>query len=264
MSISLIVSEQGGGSSGSGGGYSTALDLDFTAQPTQTLSPDGAYTIGGQTFTKINSSGDNTAMVLTNGTGIVIKPNNGVDYSQGGRTLPALTTNLAAIVPGFSLSMPLRIWLYISSDNPTANFDNTVQAVENGGLNWSLVDKKGYFTNNGWYVTSLIGGTNQSQAGSNVGSSQKTSVLDIPEGILGCSFGLRTGAFGIGTWPSLASLSPQFRYLLLNGTTDYQALYPSMGLASAFDLLLGAQTTSNQGTYSTTLARLRIDYVPAF
>jgi hypothetical protein len=261
MSKSLVVLEPSSGAAGAG--YKLAVDINFAAQPNQSLATDGNYTIANQTFTKINSANDQVAMALTNGQGVVIQPKNGTDYSQGGRTLPALIANLASMIPGFSLSTPFRMWLYVSSDNPAANYDNTVFVAENGGLNWGCVAKKGFFAaSNGLYITSLVGGTNQAQAGNAV-STHNVMLLDFPEGLLACMFGLRAGDMGIGIWPSLASLAPQWQYKILNGTTDDEPLFggSGMNLSNLFDVLLGAQTTSNQGTYSTTLARLKIEYV---
>lgn len=66
--------------------WTTALDLDFTAQPNQTLATDTTYTIAGLTARKTGSAQDRTAMAIVGGTGLQIDPKQG----DGGSTPPSL------------------------------------------------------------------------------------------------------------------------------------------------------------------------------
>lgn len=108
----------------SSGGYAyvTLLDLDLTAQASQTLSPDGPYTIGGFTFQKLRSSGDATPLALVNGTGIVWNPAN--NTAKGGvppLAAPALELALFSLAPMIQPSSQVRVWSKWADDPATLN-----------------------------------------------------------------------------------------------------------------------------------------------
>src|SRR5271154_1056551 len=69
------------------GGWQTALDFDFTAQPNQSLATDGVHTIGGLAWTKINSVSDAAPMAIVAATGLQITPTAAADLVTG--TSPA-------------------------------------------------------------------------------------------------------------------------------------------------------------------------------
>src|SRR5258706_9710939 len=110
--------------------WATALDLDFTTLPTQTIASNGTITVGtspifgtGLVWTKINSASDATAMTITNGTGLVITPNAASNIGGATFTAPALSIQLNSIIPDWTVFMPFRIWVCESASNEAANND---------------------------------------------------------------------------------------------------------------------------------------------
>jgi hypothetical protein len=128
----------------SGGGWQTALDLDFTAETTQTLAPNGNYTIGGLTWKKENSAQEHASMVVTNGTGLVIQPGHSgglsAEYgnvpSLGGgsadRSAPLLWLALSQLgITNLDWTTGLRIWVNVSSQTLSAGGDGLVWGIDN-------------------------------------------------------------------------------------------------------------------------------------
>lgn len=116
-------------SGGAGMRWRDAVNINFAAQPTQTLAPDGNYTIAGVVFTKINTAQEDAAMTLTNGSGVVITPKSTANYGGASHTLPALSIPVS-IIPNFTWDTRFRVWLYIASQNIAANYDQVVIGVE--------------------------------------------------------------------------------------------------------------------------------------
>src|ERR1051325_6023047 len=114
------------------GGWITALDGDFTTASTQTLSSDTTYTIFGQTWTKINSANDNTAMAISS-TGLDITPKQSTVYTNSSRTCPAIVLPVTNLIPNFDMSGSLRFYMQFA-DNQAANFDNIVMSIETSTL----------------------------------------------------------------------------------------------------------------------------------
>lgn len=102
--------------------FVTVLDIDLTAQPSQTLSPDGVFTIAGVSFTKQRSADDAVALALVNGTGIRFQPING--SATGGTpplAMPTIATSLAALAPAITASSQVRVWSKWADDPATIN-----------------------------------------------------------------------------------------------------------------------------------------------
>ena len=95
-------------------GWQTALDLDFTSLPNQTIGSDGAVTIAGMTWTKTQSSGEHAAAAIANGTGLVMQPAAGTDfYHSGSPNAPSLFLPFSQMgITGIDWSTKFRLWLY--------------------------------------------------------------------------------------------------------------------------------------------------------
>lgn len=113
--------------------WATALDLDFTSQPTQVLSTDSTFTIGtnpytsaGLVWTKLNSANDATAMQVTNGAGLVIKPVAATNISAATFSAPALRIQLNSMIPDWTVFMPFRIWVWVTANNAATTTDQAV------------------------------------------------------------------------------------------------------------------------------------------
>lgn len=248
----------------SSSGWITALDIDFTAQPSQSISTDGNYTIAGFPFVKLNSTNDNTPMALTNGTGLVIIPKGGgTDYFAGTINLPLLRIFLSNAIANFSYGMPLRLWAYNSSINPTAQFDESTLTLESGGtsgINYNYAFKKGFNNNNanGYITTMNIGGSNQGQQNEQTFVTDNVLVLEVPRGLPSVEFRTYTGVFTNGNWPTTTSLNPHTIY-----TVGTQNPTTSIGTASNWTVSLGAERVNSGTALTVVFARLRIDYKPA-
>lgn len=236
----------------------TAMDLDFTAQTTQTLSPDGNYTIGSYTFTKINSAHDSTAMVLTNGVGIVIVPDSSSNYYTTTRTLPALTVNLTSIIPNLILTSRIRVWLYISAYNGAANYDAAVIGIENPTSNSNYSIRKIYNSFSRFYAGSLYNGGNRTDIYSSVAANtNNVLVLDLVGGVVGYIASQCVGTWSSG-WPAPSSLLP---VALCGIGSSTEVNIEAVGATSLWKVLIGANRSGSGTALSVTLARLKIEYI---
>jgi hypothetical protein len=245
-------------------GWQTAVDIDFTAQANQTLATDTTYTIGGQTWTKINSANDRVAMAVVSGTGLVVKPAaNAGDYFGSTRNLPAITLNLSAVIPGFHWAMPVRVWLFQSADNMGSNNDQATLAIETGtSLNYVL--KRGYQSAAlTWTTTANLGGSNVGQAILSHNTTDRVFLLTLSDGIGGHRFLTRTGVYSAG-WPTIASLNPSSYYAFDQSAAagDGKIANYANVAASAWDVLVGAGSVNDGGgTLSVTFARILVEYL---
>lgn len=232
-------------------GWRTALDVDFTAQPTQTLAPDGDYVIGGYTFTKINSANEVANMVLTNGVGVVIQPNQASTYTGASTTLPALTIPLSSIME-FDTTTTLRLSLYIASDNMSADFHFVALALNNPVIVTSEILFKMWWTSAQRLSRVIAGG---------VGISDLTQAWPVGHnalllyhysqlGKLMC-----TGTYAGGAWPPYAAWDPSAtRSAATTSLSDSQT-----GLPANYRVLIGAGRAGAVAAFTATLGRLRIE-----
>jgi len=135
------------GAAGSTITLETLFDIDFTAEPNQTLKPDGSYVIGGKTFSVLNSA-NATILATQAGVGLVIINN------ASGRLL--LNEHLAPMVSlpfsridsalGEARVEDLRLWFHIAPptavngdvrSGPTGGFESTPW-VEATGSRYAL------------------------------------------------------------------------------------------------------------------------------
>lgn len=178
--------------------WATALDLDFTAQPSQTLNLDTNYTIGtspytgtGLVWTKFNSTGDSTAMALTNGTGLVITPSAATNISGSTLTAPLLRIPLISIIPDWTVFMPFRIWIWESASTEAANFDQIYFGtfIPNGGFpnQFTLGHYRGFQGGtNGWGAQLTVLQSNVVQTSTAIPlSANRVGVMAYPNGVIG-------------------------------------------------------------------------------
>lgn len=241
-----------------GAGWVTALDLDLTAQSSQTLNSDTNYTIGGLTWTKTGSTNDRVAMALTNGTGLVITPKTTGTYNgTPTRTCPMLYTDLATIIPQFYLGAPFRIWYYMSADGIASSGDFSGVAIDN--LSSSA-------TTLGLGSTSRANssGTRIIQYAGALGSSTVTSfnsnnntdrvvVVQFSTGPIG-GVTVFSGSYSSG-WPAVTSIRP-----CVFETTANTALSAAQDVVTGLPMKLLIFGECTSGTPSYTYARIRVDY----
>jgi hypothetical protein len=256
--------------------YRTFLDFDFTAQSTQTLSSNGTYTIGGMTWTKSNSGDEASAMTVTNGTGLVIKPSSSADLNNPNNALPALSLALTQI-PGMSdLGWPsiFRVWAYVSADNSAANYDNAVLFFYYTSSDFLLASQldRGYgISGQGLSLQVAFNSTTGSGADfdetlSTLGNANRIMMLEFePKKIFSTAyFGAATTNGGVWPDPSQLTWAAQQGWAN-NKPSGSTTSLPTNGLSSpgsGFSVALGAKRAGSSTSLSITFARLRIDAQP--
>jgi hypothetical protein len=178
--------------------WATALDLDFTTMPNQSLAVDGTVTVGtspifgtGLVWTKVNSASDATPMAITNGSGLIITPNAASNVSGAVFTAPALRIQLNSIIPDWTVFMPFRIWIWESASNETANNDKLFFGtyVPNAGFQNQLT--LGHWRGfggavNGWGSQFTVLNTDVTTTGTSIPlSANRVGIMYCPMGVLG-------------------------------------------------------------------------------
>lgn len=245
----------------------TAYDVDFTSVGTttpQTFSSDGSWTIDGHVWTKSNTTtyetGGSTGLASKiNSSGITFQPNgSNADYN-GSRNIPNLWIPFTSIVPSFSLNGGVRLWFYISSFAGTANYDNSVVAIDTNSTSHGYVFKRGYGTagtgiqcfgnNSGTNATGFI-----SSSASILNTTDNVGMIEVTN--FSAPYQLIStfkGTYSSG-WPAYSSLT----FLTTGIATNTYS-----GTTSGIGITLGAQRVTNtSGISTTTYARMRVDYRP--
>jgi hypothetical protein len=233
-------------------GWVKALDFDWTAQGTGTISSDGNVTIGGVVWKKANSTNDASAMAYSS-SGLVIQPKSTSDYGST-RTLPLLWTKLQSIIPTLELSFGVRVWAYWSADNFNANYDGEVIAVDNDGTSGAIFARgRNAGGSNGFSDWINNAGANPlgfQNTNVTLDSTNRVQMLEVPSLALPmCK--TYYGAWSSG-WPAVTSLTP------ISGSIAPRGM--NMTLANA-GVTTGAQRSGSGTSLSVTLSRLRIDYI---
>jgi len=274
--IIQLFSSSGGTATASG--WSTVLDLDFTIQVPQVLSPDGPYTIAGNVWNKINSGNDAVPMAIVAGQGLVVQPVAATDYSNNVRTLPALLLPLTSLtaLAGIDWSTPLRLWAWVSAENIGANFDGACLGLDVGGTatppttagNLVYYAQKIHDGVDTFLNRLMIYNSTANSQSAAPDFSNPTMMLEIPDGIAGLAARLFTGlAPGGGAWPAPGSLDPNFYNTFATATglnpnaTDLGQLLAGLAIAEA-SLVLGASRAGSGTPLSITFARVRVDFHP--
>lgn len=249
-----------------GSRWQTVLDVDFSAQPNQTLSSDTTYTIGGYTFTKINSTNDATAMAVVSGSGLVITPkegNPGSNVYNSARSLPAVLFPLVSSSFNLSMDTPLRITLLFGNDNLNTSilYQGTTLSLES----ISASSRDGFLI--GRYTHSFNGNNIYSYCNYTIyGSTIQLGTINVnnqalrlvvPSGIAQQEISYMSAPYTYGGTPpkdnaykAETASGPSFSQLLNNRTI------------SGWSVLIGAINASPGASgFSTTIVRLIIEAI---
>lgn len=236
--------------------WTTALDLDLSALPNQSLSANQAYTVGGYTFNRFNAASDATAMAIVNGQGLVIRPIAATDYNGATRSIPGVSIPILQLIPSFQLGMSLRLSVYNSSLNAAANYDCAVFGFDNGSAQFGYLSKRGvlpggqglamFFQANSVNVSGFIKKTMAVDASNNV------CQVETPYPGMGQLLD-RYGSYSAG-FPSQSNMNAAFGYSA-NGNLNNGGVTPA-NLA----ILLGAQRSNSATALVCTFARIKLEY----
>jgi hypothetical protein len=268
--------------------WATALDLDFTSQPSQTINLDTTYNIGFSPYTnlalvwnKINSTGDAVAMALTNGSGLVIKPAAATNISASTFTAPALRIPLNSIIPdnAWTVFTPFRIWVWITGNNAAANNDQAVFGtfISGSGVANQLTYSQfqGFAgASNGWGSQLIVLNTNTTSTSPSItvpaSPNNQVGLMYCSSGVLGGSAPLLIGSTvtptnttialasngqtvpGTGNIISVASVVGFANSGNINVTTSAGVqLVTYTGINFAANQFTGCSTLNGTGTMST-------------
>ena len=210
--------------------WATALDLDFTTLPSQSLATDTNFTVGsspifgtGLVWTKVNSASDASAMTITNGTGLIITPNAASNISGATFSAPALRIQLNSIIPDWTVFMPFRIWIWESASNEAANNDKMTFGtyIPNAGFpnQLTLAHFRGFAgATNGWGSNLTVLNSDVTTTGTSIPlSTNRVGVMYCPMGVLGGHAPLLVGS--TVTVVSTTIASPSNTTVLAQATT---------------------------------------------
>jgi hypothetical protein len=237
--------------------WRTVFDVDFTAEPSLSFPADNTYSLGGYTWTKFNTTYDQTTLENVNGTGLVIQPNMNSDYNASVWAAPSIWTPLDGISSDIDWDTPMRIWIYISTENSFANYRNTIFGIDSGTSSTnaggrSLVGYRGNGTVAGLTLKNIVNASAQSiDATVSLNNTSRVVMLDI-DNFQARRLRLFYGSYNTG-WTSLSSLTQLLE--VFDTTATRSVGYGSM---SNMGLLIGA-VGAGSGGYSTTIARVRMD-----
>lgn len=247
----------------------TALDLDLTTQGNQTINVDTTYSIGGLTWTKINTSGDSSPMTLTNGSGLIITPTSAANIGSSTFSAPALRIPITSIIPNFTLNMPIRMWIFVSSDNAAANFDGVYWGtfVSGSGIanQYTISGYKGFASSSGWGSQLTVLNSNVTFTTPAVPSStNKVGVMSYPLGIIGGAAPLSTGTtVSGGVWPAQSSLILTTAAAITASSSGAISSSSSGNhILTDLNFFIAAIRSPGSAGYNATIARFRVDYLP--
>jgi hypothetical protein len=238
--------------------WMTALDLDFTSLGSIALGSDGAYSLGSTSWNKINSAQDYTAASVSTADGFSVTPTNSplTNYNPSDplRNLPAITLDLAQVIPSFNPTMGVRIWVYNSSISPVnENYQMATIAIDPGNLTYSAVSmRRGFNGNTTIMVSASVGTTEYAifNTQSSIGSTNDVVVLELDR--IGSPV-LYTyyGSYSSG-WPLFTNLVPLRNPVPLNWNAA------SLTHSNALLLLGGFAVTATPPTMK--FKRVKIEY----
>jgi len=244
-----------------GAGWTTLTDIDFTTLANQTFATDGTYTVAGLTATKGNSVNDATAMAIVSGTGLNIIPAATGDWNGTTRTAPYLSFVMTDLAPGYYINLPIRIWLYLKTNNITAAgqaagffLDNFGTSTTDVQVSQSWVNSSGTKSINNGTVIAGASATFQ-QVASPIDTTDNVMVFEMPNGRFNSVLASYKGAYSSG-WPSPTTLIPIIRGGTVTGvlTTDVVTGLPSrLGI-------MGRRAGSGTAV-SFTIGRLRVEAI---
>jgi hypothetical protein len=244
--------------------WSTVLDLDFTAQASQSLAANGNFTIGGLSWQRENAANDRVAMALTNGTGVVIQPTTS-DYTVAGgttRTAPLLWLPLSALnIPSLDWTTGLRVWIAISGETSVADTGHGFfTGVDDNAAGWW--PGYGKTASNGFGTRLLRCGNLGSVGGaegSNGGGAFANNGVPVMRVDVLALYKTQTVMFpaspGTAPWPSPGAILPNV------AANNFQAsLTPiTQAVGAEFGIVLGAFAAGPGDQYRINVTRIRVD-----
>ena len=242
--------------------WTTLIDLDFTALATQSLATDGSKTIGGLTWTKGNSTNDSTAMVITNGTGLVITPKSSTDQTGGSTSTSAPFLWIALSTLGLSSVSWLsrfKVFLSIGADNNAANTDSvwvglSTLPVSGTAVKYNCNIHRGHIGSTANCAQIVCTSIAQLQG---VAAIDKTLLLSVDPLATMVAQGFVSGALAAGAaFPAENTFKPACR--ITQGPVN--DISPGGALPTDVGLLLSASRINSATAYVTTIQRVRIDY----
>lgn len=243
-------------------GWTTLFELDFTAQPNQTLSPDGNYTIAGKSWAKLNSANDTVPMAIVAGTGLVIQPAATSSLIGGATTTqaPLLWISLSALGLTALWAYRFKAFLSIGADNGASASDAAIVGISTlpipgTGNQLGFFQYRSPITTGTTSMVSTINKTSSTTSSTATGAGK--TLMMVPDTLAAYSLqGFTTAVLAAGTaFPAESTFKPAGRNVpaVLDIATS-GSLPTDMGL-------LVAGTRSGSGTpYSVTIQRVRVDY----
>ncbi len=235
--------------------WTTALDLDFSAEANQSLSTDGTFTIAGKTWTKANSAHDGTAMAIVNGSGLVIVPDSSSNRNSTTDTAPQLHVPLASLSASIALGSQVRIEAYFSAANHTANYDYLCVGVYAPGIDACYEALRGY-NGSGNMLSQILGaGTSYSSTRSaTLDSTNDCLTLDIEY------LGRPTQTVLSGPHQAGADPFPtDAQKVVVRSSINAAAVLDALTVANA-SVFVAAWRGGSGTSFSVTLERLRVLY----
>lgn len=113
--------------------WRTVYRLDWTAQGSQDVRTNQAYTVDGRTWTTENGT-NSTSFDVTNGTGLVFvsASGNASNYANNTRTATLFRADLSSLIPGLNNNMAIRIMSRVLLTSADTNFELAKVGLENG------------------------------------------------------------------------------------------------------------------------------------
>jgi len=239
------------------GSQTTVLDLNLTRLGNLVMSANQSYSIGGLTLTKFNTASEQNPATF-DVTGLTFMPLSASDYNGATRTMPGVHIPFFRFIPGFRGDMGVRVWAYVSDNNPAASFDNPILAVDTNSTSYGYVMKRGFGTA-GQGVQVYLGANAVNASGfisDNVTSTIQSHVmvLEIPS-ITGSVWKSFRGAYTNNDWPRMETLTQHNSYRF-NATVNTTGVTPQ-----SLGVVLAGQRATSATPYYCKFARLRVDLI---
>lgn len=238
--------------------WRTILDLDFTALPDQTLTLDGAHTVGGVAFTKGNTATEVAPMAVVNGTGLVIQPVGTTDITNTTLTAPWLSVPLIDIEPNLRWDMPVRVWAR-STGIINQSYKGCDFGLHRPEDNTRYMAKHMYWTSGAGGVTSeiwaIIGGVNAASF-LHPDNDDDLYVIELNTGIIAQNYWLGTALWG-GSYPTEVGMLPNGTFRILTDGKLYDLR--GHGALGDWDVFVAAQRAGAASTFSCVFTHLRVE-----
>jgi hypothetical protein len=244
------------------GQWNLLHEVDFAAQPSQLLAPDGTYVINGLSWTKANTAGELENTRIVNGTGLIFCPLSGVTRYTALNTAPRLTVPLADMVDDVAIldsEVPLRVMgRFTMNGVPVGN--NEVGC----GIQYFVGDENFVVGTRSWTAAVAVGGAcyERNQSGLITVMALATAVVPaydvscvwMPRGVgaLGVRFGR---APWIADWPEIpftAGWEPD------NESWDRDS-WPGVGFSRNWELVCFAQVATQGAGLEWVVRNVRVE-----